>query len=145
MSNNDRYDLQFKNLVDALSRSIRDATDEEIQEDARLAGVDLDTNAARLKSRFAEMARQFHKRKFFQAQEDYAREVQKIQNSSFQLPASAGERRALLQLVAAQQAQRGAPLTAHGRDLENLSDDDVASLLEELAALGLLDNSGSDV
>ena len=143
MSNNDRYDLQVKNLVDALSRSIRDATDEEIQEDARLAGVDLDANAARLKGRFAEMAQRFHKRKFFQAQEEYQREVQKIQHSSFQLPASPGERRALLQLVAAQQAQRGAPLTAHGRDLENLSDNDVASLLEELAALGLLHNSGS--
>ncbi len=145
MSNKDRYDLQFKNLVDALSRSIIDATDEEIQEDARLAGVDLDANAAQLKRRLAATAKKFHKRKFFRAQEDYRKEVQNIQHSSFQLPASADERRTLLQLVAAQQAQRGAPLTAHGRDLEKLSDNDVTSLLEELAALGLLPDSGSEV
>src|ERR1035437_4396389 len=84
------------------------------------------------------------KRKFFEAQVEYEREVQKLQSRSFQLPASIAEKRALLHLAAAQQAQRGAPLTAHGRDLENLSDNDVTSLLEELAAVGLLPDAGPD-
>lgn len=144
MSNKDRYDLQLKALVDALSRSIIDATDEEIQEDARLAGVDLDADAAQLKQMLTDTAKTFHKRKFFQAEQEHKAEVEKIQRSSFQLPGSAAERRALLQLVAAQQAQRGVPLTAHGRDLEKLSDNDVKSLLEELAALGLLPDAESD-
>jgi hypothetical protein len=57
MSNRGRYDLQFKNLVDALSRPIIDATDEEIQEDASLADVDLDANAVQLKQMFSDTAK----------------------------------------------------------------------------------------
>src|SRR5450759_1285481 len=142
MSNKDRYDLQLKSLVDALSRSIVEATDEEIQEDARLARVDLDANAAQLKQMFTDTAKYFHKRKFVQAKEDYDREAQELQRSSFQLPASPAERRALVQLVAARQAELGSPFTLGHRDFENLSDSDVASLLEELAALGLLPDTG---
>jgi hypothetical protein len=131
-------------MVDALSRSVIDATDAEIGEDARLAGVDLDANAVRLKQMLTDTANAFHKRKFFKAEEDYRREVQKLQHSSFRLPTAIADQRNLLRLIAAQQAQRGAPLTAHGRDLENLSDNDVTSLLEELAALGLLPDAGGD-
>jgi hypothetical protein len=54
------------------------------------------------------------------------------------IPDSAAERRALLQLVAAQHAQSGLAMTAHGRDLTELSDNDITNLLEEMAALGLL-------
>jgi hypothetical protein len=144
MSNKDRYDLQLKAVVDALSRSTIDATDEEIEEDARLAGVDLDADAARLKQMLTGTAKTFHKRKFFEAQAEYEKEARILQRGSFQLPGAIAEQRALLHLVAAQQAQRGAPLTAHGRDLESLTDKDVTSLLEELAALGLLPEAGSD-
>jgi len=131
-------------LVNALVQSFVEATDEEIEEDARLAGVDLDTNAAQLKQMFADTARSFHKWKFVHAQQAYNKEVQNLQRSSCQLPTSAAERRALLQLVAAQQTQRGALFTAKFRDFENLSDNDVASLLEELAALGLMPHIGSN-
>jgi hypothetical protein len=143
MINKDRYDLHLRNLVNALSRSIIEATDEEIEEDARLAGVDLDANAAQLKQMFTDTAKSRHKRKFVQAEEDYKREVQNLQRVCFQLPTSVAERRALLQSVAAQQAQGGASFTAKFRDFENLSDSDVASLLEELAALGLLPDAGA--
>jgi hypothetical protein len=143
MSSKDRYDLQLKSLVSALSHSIVEATDEEIQEDARLAAVDLDANAGQLKQMFTDTVKSFHKRKFVQAEKDYNRETQNLRRSSFQLPTSAAEQRALLQLVAAQQAQRGASFTAGFRNFENLSDSDVASLLEELAALGLLPDTGS--
>jgi hypothetical protein len=140
MSNKDRYDLQLKAMADALSQSITDASDQEIQEDARLTGIDLDANAARLKQMLTDTAKRFHKRKFYEAQTAYSQEVQKIQSRShaYQLPETTLGRRALLQSIAAQQAQRGIPLTVHGRDLEALPDSDVTSLLEELASLGML-------
>ena len=138
MSNRDRHDLQLRSLVKALARSISEASDDEIQEDARLAQVDLDAHAAQLKQMLTETIKTFHKRKFIQAQAEYQAEVEKIQRSSVKLPESPAEKRALLQLVAVQHAQRGVALTAHGRDLDRLSDSDVTSLLEELAALGLL-------
>lgn len=138
MYSKNRHDLHLHALVDALARSVTEAADEEVREDAHSSGVDLNANAAQLKQMLSETATRFRKRKFFEAQQQYKEEVQRIQNRSAQLPESAAERRALLQLVAAQHAQGAMALTAHGRDLERLSDSDVTSLLEELAALGLL-------
>jgi len=43
-----RYDLELKNVVRQLAQSVVDASDEEIQEDARQAGVNLATDATRL-------------------------------------------------------------------------------------------------
>jgi hypothetical protein len=142
MSSKDRYDQQLKNLVNALSRSIIEATDEEILEDARLSGKDLDAQAAQLKQMFTDTAKTFQKRKLIQAQETYGKEVQILQSRAYHLPISPSEQRALLQLVAAQQTQGGATFTAKFRDLESLSDADVVSLLEELAALGLVPEAG---
>jgi hypothetical protein len=138
MSNKNRHDLHLHALVDALAQSVAEAADEEVLEDAHSSGIDLNANASQLKQMLSETATRFRKRKFFEAQQQYKEEVQRIQNRSVQLPESAAERRALLQLVAAQHAQGAMALTAHGRDLERLSDSDVTSLLEELAALGLL-------
>jgi hypothetical protein len=92
---------------------------------------------------FANTSKKFHQRKLVEAQEAYKREVRNLQRSSFKLPATATEQRALLRLVAAQHAQSGGLLTAKFRDFETLSDADVTSLLEELAALGLLPETDS--
>lgn len=136
MSNKDRYDLQLKAMADALSESIIDASDQEIQEEARLAGVDLAANAARLKQMLTDTAKRFHKRKFYEAQTAYSTEVEKIQSRSrsCRLPETPLGRLSLLQSL----AQQGIPLTVQGRDLDGLPDNDIISLLEELAALGML-------
>jgi hypothetical protein len=136
--NKDRYDLQCRNLIDALARSIVDATDEEIEEDARQAGVNLRDHAVELKRLLRERHKAFQQRKLHQAREAYKKEVEEFQRTSFHLPASAAERRALLQVVIAQQAQSGLAMTAHGRDLAELSDDDITTLLEQMGALGLV-------
>jgi hypothetical protein len=138
MSNKDRYDQQLRSLVKELSRSIIDATDEEILEDARASGMNIDAQGTQLKQMLANTAKTFQRRKLLQAHEAYDKEVRTLQNTTFRLPVSASEQRALLQSVAAQQTQRAGAFTANFRDFENLSDADVASLLEELAALGLV-------
>ncbi len=140
MSSKNRHDLHLQALVDAMARSVAEASDAEILEDAHAAGVDLDANAAHLKQMLTETAKRFQKRKFVAAQQQYKTEVERIQRKSVHLPDSAAERRALLQLVAAQHAQGAMALTAHGRDLEGISDSDVMTLLEELDELGLLAN-----
>jgi len=139
-SSKNRHDLHLRALVDAMAQSVEDASDAEIFEDAHATGFDLKANAAELKNMLAETAKRFQKRKFFAAQQQYQAEVERIRRSSVHLPESAADRRALVQLVAAQHAQGAMALTAHGRDLERLSDNDVTSLLEELAALGLLND-----
>jgi hypothetical protein len=138
MSNKDRYDLQMEGLLDEIDRSIIEASDEEVSEEAKVAGVDLRANADDLKGRFAAAARTFKKRKFAVAQKEYDRRLEDLQAKPFQIPVSATEQRALLQLVIAQQVQSGASLTAKFRDFESLPDSDLLALLEELASLGLL-------
>ena len=144
MSNKDRYDSQLRNVVRHLSQSIIEATDEEIREDARQAGVDLQAHAADMKRQFENIATGLRQKKLVDAKEAYEVEVEKLRERSFNLPSSPTERRALLQLVAAKHAAGGGSLTAKFRDFDKLSDSDVATLLEELAALGLLPNTGSE-
>ena len=143
MSNKDRYDLQFRNVVRHLSRSIVEATDEEIREDARQAGVDLQAHAADMKRQFESIAKTIRQKKLVAARETYEIEVERLRRPSFTLPSSPTEQRALLQLIAAQHVAGSGVFTAKFRDFDKLSDNDVASLLEELAALGLLPDTGS--
>jgi hypothetical protein len=138
MSNKDRYDLQLINVVRHVSHSIIEASDEEIREDARQAGVDLQAHAADMKTRFADIAKRIRQKKLTAAKEAYQIEVEKLAKRTFHLPSSPAEQRALLQLIAAQHAAGSGLFTAKFRDLEKFSDSDVASLLEELAALGLI-------
>jgi hypothetical protein len=139
MSINDRYDLQLKGVVNALSHSIRIASDDEVLEDAREIGIDVKATAARLKHLFSVTAKAYQKRNLLKAQQEYAQEVSAIGATSFDLPATATEKRQLLHLVAAQYAQTaGAAFTAKFRDLDTLSDADVESLLSDCAELGLL-------
>src|SRR6185312_3401490 len=139
MSNRDRYDLQLRNIVRHLSQSIIAASDEEIREDARQAGVDLQAHAADMKTRFENIAKRLRLKKLAAAKEAYEIEVEKLTKRRFDLPSSPAEQRALLELIAAQNAGAGGgTFTAKFRDFDQLSDSDVASLLEELAALGLI-------
>ena len=143
MSNKDRYDLQLRNVVRHLSQSIIEATDEEIREDARQAGIDLQAHAADMKLRFGDIAKRLRQKKLVAAKEAYEIEVEKLGKRAFDLPSSPAEQRALLQLIATKHTAGGGLLTAKFRDFDKLSDSDVASLLEELAALGLLPDTGS--
>lgn len=139
MSTNDRYDIQLKGMVNALSHSIRVASDEEVLEDARQAGIDVKASVAHLKAMFTATAKAFQKRHLLKAREEYERESNAFSTTAFNLPTSPAEKRQLLQLVAAQYAQTAnATFTAKFRDLETLSDSDVESLLKDCAELGLL-------
>jgi hypothetical protein len=145
MPNKDRYDLQLRNVVRHLSQSIIEATDEEIHEDARQAGIDLQAHATDLKRRFEDIAKKSRQKKLVAAREAYDLEVRNLTKRTIDLPSSPAEQRALLQLVAAHHAAAGTGLlTAKFRDFDKLSDNDVTSLLEELAALGLLPDKGSE-
>lgn len=144
MSNKDRYDLQLRNVVRHLSQSIIEATDEQIREDAQEAGVDLKAHAAHMKLLFESIAKTARQKKLVAAKEAYEIEVERLRRPSFTLPSSPTEQRALLQLIAAQYATGSGLFTAKFRDFDKLSDSDVAGLLEELAALGLLPDTGSE-
>jgi hypothetical protein len=138
MSNEPRHDRHFESLLDELDRSTLAASDAEILEDARAAGIDPAANARELKTKFMEMARRYQKRKFEAAKLAHTREADSLTRGSYRIPTSPIEQRQLLELVVAQQAQAGQALTAKFRDFKSLPDSDLPGLIEELAALGLL-------
>jgi hypothetical protein len=144
MSSNDRHDLQLEALLDEIDRSIMEASDAEVLQDARLAGVDPTANAKELKQRFLNAARAFQKRKLTLAKQAYAENVKHLSKRRVRIPASASEQRDLLQLTIAQHAQQGLALTAKYRDFESIPDSDLPELLQELAALHLLANDDEE-
>ena len=138
MSNEPRHDRHLESLLDELDRSSLRATDAEVLEDARAAGVDPAANAQTLKAHFLAMVRRSQKRKFETAKLAHAKQTDALSKRSYQVPTSPAEQRMLLQLVVAQQARAGTALTAKFRDFDSLPDSDLPGLIEELEALGLL-------
>lgn len=132
MSNKGRDDRQLDALLNEIDRSAVQASDAEILQDAKQAGVDIEANAKHLRQRFLETSRAYHKRKLVQAKEAYAHELKDLQEGKFQIPASAAQQRVLLQ-----QAQQVMTVGAF-RDFESMPDSDLPALIEELYALGLL-------
>jgi hypothetical protein len=141
MSNEPRHDRHLESLLDELDRSSLGASDKEVLEDARAAGVDPGANAKELKAKFLNAAHRYQKRKFEAAKLTHSRQVEALSKRSYRIPASAAEQRLLLQLVVARQAQGGPALTAKFRDFDSLPDSDLPGLIEELEALGLLPQS----
>jgi hypothetical protein len=140
MSIEPRHDRHLESLLDELDRSSLRASDKEVLEDARAAGVDPVANAQELKAKFISAARRYQKRKFEAAKLAHARQADALSKRTYRIPASPDEQRRLLQLVVAQQAQAGQALTAKFRDFDSLPDSDLPGLIEELEALGLLPN-----
>jgi hypothetical protein len=138
MSNEPRHDRHLESLLDELDRSSLRATDAEVLEDARTAGVDAAANAQGLRTRFLSASRRYQKRKFEAAKLAHAKQAEALSKRSYQVPTSPAEQRRLLQLVVAQQARAGIALTAKFRDFDSLPDGDLPGLIEELEALGLL-------
>jgi hypothetical protein len=138
MSNEPRHDRHFESLLDELDRSSLSASDAEVLEDARAAGVNPAANAQELKAKFLGAARRHQKRKFEAAKLAHAKQSEALSKRSCRIPESPAEQRRLLQLVIARQAQAGYALTAKFRDFDSLPDSDLPDLIEELEALDLL-------
>lgn len=138
MSNEPRHDRHLESLLDELDQSSLRASDTEVLEDARAAGVDPAVNAQELRAKFLSAARRYQKRKFEAARLAHTKQAEALSKRSYRIPTSPAEQRRLLQLVVARQAKAGYALTAKFRDFDNLPDSDLPGLIEELEALDLL-------
>jgi hypothetical protein len=141
MSNEPRHDRHLQSLLDELDRSSLRASDADVIDDARAAGIDPVANAQELKEKFLVIARRYQKRKFEAAKLAHAKQTAALGQRSYRIPTSPAEQRQLLQLVVARQAQAGHALTAKFRDFDSLPDSDLPGLIEELEALDLLPHS----
>ena len=136
---NKRSDVEkLDTLIDALSDSVLEANDDEIIEELRMNGINPDAEAARMKAMMLDTLKAFRPRALRAARAAYTRQVEAINRKRHSIPKTPGERRKLFAFFT-QQPQFAQFVTAQYRNLENLTDNDIESYLEDLDELGILE------
>ncbi|MGA8644183.1 hypothetical protein [Candidatus Binatus sp.] len=143
MANNRTDQEKLDALIDALDDSILEASDEDLLEELRMRGVDPDAEAARLKTMMLGTVKAFRQRALEAARAAYSSQIKKMEKKPYSLPKTPKERRQLFSLFT-QQPQFAEFVTAQYRDLENLTDNDIETYLEDLAELGILEKLDRD-
>jgi hypothetical protein len=137
-------DQQLEALIDALGESVADAPEEEILEEAKLSGIDVKVEAARLKAMMLSTVREHEQKQLRTAREGYTKEAARIQAGVYRLPKTPEKLRALFSFVLARQPQYAELFTAQHREFKDLTDADIEGYLRDLAELGVLEKIESD-
>ena len=134
---------QLENVLDALAHSIEHDSDEEILEDERLAGSSPAETLTSVQQTLAEALAEHQAEQRQRLRSHYEAEVSTQKPSRSRSFGSLAEKVAFLTQVFTQQPQLQGMLTAQHRDFDNLTEQDVDSYLDDLAALRLLDEPDS--
>ena len=127
---------QWARILDGIAEHIEAAPDEEILEDVRWEGRDPDRVAERVRARADQAVLACGRKQLAEAGRAARSEATAAGGTSPWLPASPFQRRAML----AKACQAGGPaVTVQNRELDELTDEDVAAQLESLHELGALD------
>ena len=143
MSNKRTDEERLDALIDALGESVLEESDDEILEELRMSGINMDTEAARLKAMMLDTVKAFRQRSLKAAREAYSLQIEQIENKSYSIPKTAPERRELFTLFT-QNPRFAQFVTAQYRNLEELTDNDIETYLEDLAELGILQKLNRD-
>lgn len=129
-------------LYDALSDSVLSLTDEELLEEIRSDGEDPDAVAERTHALMMRTLKDFRQRALVRAKADRSREIEKMNSFRQLLPNDPPERRDMLAGILKRQPAAGGVLTAQWRNLGELTDEDVETMLLELINLGFIGSDG---
>ncbi len=131
---------ELRAILGALAESVASASDEEIRADLEHAGKKLEDLAEETRTILLDRHRLFRHRRLEAARRQYDKQRAGLDQTTVTLPHTHDERRGLLARVFEMMTDyREALLTAQHRDFMSLGDEDVASFLEQLATLGVLD------
>ncbi len=129
---------RLQSLIDAVEESILSASDEEIVEDVRLEGRDPQAAAGAVRSMIGAQIKAQRQQKLKAARAGYVRTSTKIRSPLARLGDPAA-RRTFLDNLLSRRDDLPDGLTMAFREGKEMSDDDVSSLLDDLANLGLLE------
>lgn len=139
MTKSRNYEEELRHLCDAMADTVRRLTDEEILEQAHEDGIDAHAVAEELRAMAQSTSESVRLRPLRAARAKYERDAASLKNVSWRLPEAAAERRALLENTLTRRPELLGFVTAAARELKDVPDDDVTSMLRHLAALGVLD------
>ena len=133
MANSKSHEEQLRLVMDALAESVLEMTDNDVESEFGA------NPAPRAKDIFRAAAKRHAQTRLRAAQAQYEQASKSVKERDFAIPATAAERRSLLDaFLASYQASGMTGLTAQFRDLRSVSDADVESTLRQLDALGVL-------
>jgi len=139
MSHNKKYGAELSRLMFFLADSVGEMNDAQIEEEYSKEGE------PRTKEVFRNVLRGLRQKKLREARRLYDSASSELSARSYDLPRGSSEQRKLLALILSRHPDlRSLAVTAHHRDLEDLTDSDIASFLRQLAALGLLEHFRKD-
>lgn len=144
MSKNPAPKEQLDRIIEALDKSLLEASDEQIMQEAAEAGEDIKEIEARVKNVFRRAVRAFKKKRLQEARALYEKEIQPTKKHRL-IPATFQEKLDLLARILEAQPQIKAVLTAQYREFTELAEEDVDSFLDELAKLGVLDELHEEI
>ena len=142
MANDRDFTRDLEHVLDGIAESILTESDEAILEELRATGADPAAEAARLKGVLLAAVRKHEQRLLLEARERVR--LRLLQSPRWVPPADLAARRALFGAVLTRQPDLSGMLTVHGRELSSLTDEDIATCLDDLAALGVLGGRTSD-
>jgi hypothetical protein len=134
------YEAELRAIMDALAESVAEASDADLLGEAREAGEDPARSAERVRAVLRRAAKDHDQRLLREAKKAYEERIKSLQARPYVLPKTTESRRNLFTVVMNRKPQLGqALLTAQHREFKDLTDADIQSFLEQLAALGVLD------
>lgn len=133
---------KLREFLDAVEEDILRASDEDIIEETKRAGEDPEAAAQSVQQLIDSSTKRQRQKKLRTAREGYNRLVAQQRRRISPIPSDPAERRALLDGILANRGDVPREITMAFREGGHMSDDDVSSILEDLAELGFLSEKG---
>lgn len=134
------YEVELRAIMDALAESVVEVSDADILAEAREAGEEPARTAERVRTVLKRAGKDYEQKRLREAQKAYEQRLQSIQAQPYVLPKTPESCRYLFNLVMTRKPELGQALvTAQHREFKDLTDADIQSCLEQLGALGVLD------
>ena len=141
MSTERDHTAELQAILDALAESVVEETDDQLLAELKESGEDPKALLTHVKSVLHQAVKEVRQRPLREARQAYEARRNHLEQTSYSLPGSVDERRAMLMNVIAANPSVGGMLTAQFREFDTLEDGDITSCLRQLAELGLLDAS----
>jgi uncharacterized damage-inducible protein DinB len=140
-----KKDEVLRALYEEIAESVAEAPDAEIVEECKAEGESVEQVADHMRDVLRTAWKGFQQKSLREARERYQHTTAALKATSIQLPATAAERRQLFTGVLARRPEVGKTIHMQFRDFDQMSDEDVATCLQQFAQLGLLsDGDGQD-
>ena len=134
---NDRSKQDLKSALDSLANEILESPNEEILHLYKEAGISPDEGPNRIKTVLSEKLNSFRRQRIRTARQNNESSIKT--GKSIAIPETYGEQRTLLEKLLSS-PNIPEPLTVSFRDGKGIPDEDLKSILEDLADLGILED-----